>query len=149
MFLSLSKLVVRSHWNVSSIRDVLFLDRLMWNPLSCDCYWLSQSCSVFSCRKTVWGWMHLRFTGFWFILIFLIISALNQLWLFLTVCWISGICCTCEIMAREYWEVQKLTVQNIAWAGVSPPHLFPNSVTETIQVDWLFPAADVRVKHHE
>lgn len=52
-------------------------------------------------------------------------------------------------MAWGCWEVQKLTVQNIACARLSPPHLFPKSSTETIQADWLFPAADVKVKHHE
>lgn len=123
MLLSLSEWVVRSYWDISSIRDVLFLGRLMWNLLSCDCYWLGQDCFVFCCRKTARGWMHLRCIGFWFILTFLIISALNQLWLFFTVCWISGICCTCEIMAWGCWEVQKLTVQNIACARLSPPHL--------------------------
>lgn len=85
MLLSLSEWVVRSYWDISSIRDVLFLGRLMWNLLSCDCYWLGQDCFVFCCRKTAWGWMHLRCIGFWFILTFLIISALNQLWLFFTV----------------------------------------------------------------
>lgn len=73
----------------------------MWNPLSCDCCWLSQDCFGFICRKAEWGWMRLSFIS------------LEAVWLFFIAWWLSVLCCKCEYFHAIILQVQQLTVQKL------------------------------------
>lgn len=73
----------------------------MWNPLRCDCWWLSQDCFGFICRKTEWGWIHLSFIS------------LEAVWLFLIAWWVSVLCYEFEYLHAIILQLQQLIMQKL------------------------------------